>query len=821
MSKRIFDKNCTRCILHHAAKSVCIPSDGPDDADILFYGEAPGADEDEANTPFVGAAGRELDELLSKANLPRRSVRISNTVRCRPPANRAPTKDEIDACAFYTVKEIVAVQPQVIVALGASAIKALTGQTAVGKNRGKMLALLPQYRSDVPVLATYHPAAYLHNAGMRSAYSKAIVEDMQLAQKIASGALLQAKIVTSQSKPALIEKTLRRLAKCEILGCDLEWEVLPEQKKEPRGMWPWSQRQGRMPRSVSVAIAGRVNGTVLSLSVPFTSEYAHEIRRIIRNVPTIYHNGLADLIWFYALGWVVVIEGDSYLLASLLSIDSSLSLEALALTLTDMPAWKKDSGAGMYPNTEAEWRRLLRRNAKDAIATLILHDKLLEMVHERKRSSVIPLYDNVLIPATAILARTALNGTPIDEALLKKMRKQLRRRMSEVTEQIGDTLKLPADYEDILTKSAKLAPYLEQVGIKLPRTKKTNKPSLTNDVLIQHRDSHPIVKALLTHRSLAKRESSYYRPWTWLLNTQRDSRLHTLYKLTAASTGRSSAEGELGYTFQQFPRGEKIRRLVKADEGRLILGVDQSQIELRLIAWKARERRMLDFFARGDDLHEAMASFMKALGRGWTLERYLKEEYGWRRGVTKEERTGAKPVNFGLSYGGGPSVVQKTARKDYGITFTDEQAQTGYDAYHLFYPDIRPWQETFWRDVQRGYGETSLGRRRSVSEDAEGPEGLWRKYINLDIQATASDLSLFCMDYMWELMEAAHKDVHRFVENIGFFHDAAFLHFDADLRDEIEPLVKHAWEHPPLDRLDLEIDVPLVADIKIGKRWTT
>src|SRR3972149_6132346 len=103
---KIFDSSCTRCILHHAAKSVCVPADGPDDADILFYGEAPGADEDEANRPFVGSAGQELDALLSQAGLSRKRVRVSNCVRCRPPSNRDPNDKERAACMFYTVREI-------------------------------------------------------------------------------------------------------------------------------------------------------------------------------------------------------------------------------------------------------------------------------------------------------------------------------------------------------------------------------------------------------------------------------------------------------------------------------------------------------------------------------------------------------------------------------------------------------------------------------------------------------------------------------------------------------------------------------------------
>ena len=422
---KIFDSSCTRCILHHAAKSVCIPSDGPDDADILFYGEAPGADEDEANRPFVGPAGEELNSLLKQAGLSRKRVRISNVGRCRPPSNRAPTKEEIDACSFYTVREIAKVKPKVIVALGVSALKALTGAGKVGDNRGRMLKLLPDYRSDVPVLATYHPAAYLHNPAMRAAYSKAIVEDIRLAQRVASGSTLDAKIVTSLHLGAAVQRTLRRLAKCEFLTCDLEWEVLPSQKKDPVGMWPWSRRSGRVPRPVSIAIAGEVDGSILALGVPLASEYAKTIRCILKNVPTGYHHAMADLIWLYHLGWEVMLGDDTFILASLIGVDGSLSLKVLAPTLTDMPpGWETTTDVGKMPVTKDEWRRLLRYNAMDAIATLKIRQPLRKMLREAEPSPE-ALYGNVLLPAVQVLVKTALNGTPVDEVLLKKMRSAL------------------------------------------------------------------------------------------------------------------------------------------------------------------------------------------------------------------------------------------------------------------------------------------------------------------------------------------------------------------------------------------------------------
>lgn len=721
---------------------------------------------------------------------------------------------------FYTVQEIASVQPKIIVALGGSALKALTGVTKIGDSRGKMLSLLPEYRSSVPVLATYHPAAYLHQPGMREPYSKAITDDMRLAKKIASGKVMRKKIITSFDKRSKIKKALRRLSKCKILACDLEWEVIRDKKAD--GSWPWSQRNGRKPREMSIALAGEVEGKLLAVALPFTDPYVKLIRQILAHVPTIYHHGLSDLTWLYHLGWDVILGGDTYLKASLLDIEMPKGLKVLAPAFTDIEAgWGEDVPVGVWPGSDEAWRKMLHYNAIDAIATFLLDPALSKLMRKQKREDALPLYKHVLLPATEVLARTALNGVPIDEKLLAKKRKKLLRNVRKSTEYIGNVLGLPSNYEVILGSSERIAPYLEKLGFDLPRTQKTNKPSVTNDVLLKNTRVHRVAGKMILQRKMEKRENSYYSPWTWMLDQQQDHRLHSTYRLATARTGRTSAESEAGNTFQQFPRKKSVRRLVRAKPGWGILAVDQSQIEMRLIAWLSRDRRMLEFFRDGKDLHRAIAGFMKALGAGHTLKWYLKRMDRLMTKVTSDERFGAKPVNFGLGFGGTWRVVQNTARKEYGIVLTDDQAQMGYDAYHQFYPEVKPWQERFWADVDRGFGVTPLGRRRTVYDEGEGPEGVWRKYINLPVQATASDLSLFCQNFTWEILYSEYgRGIHKICENIGFFHDAMLLHIDMEERDIIEGVVKQSWEHPPLERLALDIDVPLVADITVASVWT-
>jgi len=154
-------RTCTRCRLH-AGRTHAVPGDGPFDSDIVMVGEAPGKEEDASGRPFVGAAGKILDRALDAARLPRGSVFITNVVKCRPPGNRSPRADEIEACRPYLLTQIAAIRPKAVVTLGSTALHAVLGAALELKDaRTRRLAV-----DDVSVVSTYHPAAVLYNRGL-------------------------------------------------------------------------------------------------------------------------------------------------------------------------------------------------------------------------------------------------------------------------------------------------------------------------------------------------------------------------------------------------------------------------------------------------------------------------------------------------------------------------------------------------------------------------------------------------------------------------------------------------------------------------------
>ena len=161
-------RNCTRCPLAKG-RSRAVPGEGPDNAAVLFIGEAPGFHEDKSGRPFVGAAGRFLEELLADIGMSRQDVYIANVIKCRPPGNRAPTPTEIEACKSYLDRQIELIQPQMVITLGRFSMERYFPGAKISSIHGK-----PRKIEGVLYYPMYHPAAALHQPSLRTA----VVEDM-------------------------------------------------------------------------------------------------------------------------------------------------------------------------------------------------------------------------------------------------------------------------------------------------------------------------------------------------------------------------------------------------------------------------------------------------------------------------------------------------------------------------------------------------------------------------------------------------------------------------------------------------------------------
>lgn len=160
---------CTRCKLHYSRRNA-VPGAGNPNTTLMFIGEGPGFHENQQGLPFVGAAGSFLDELLAEAGLKREDVFITNVVKCRPPGNRDPQPEELEACKPYLERQIAAINPDVIVTLGRFSMGHFINNGKISSIHGRSF-----WSNGRMVIPMYHPAAALHQPSLRSV----VVEDFQ------------------------------------------------------------------------------------------------------------------------------------------------------------------------------------------------------------------------------------------------------------------------------------------------------------------------------------------------------------------------------------------------------------------------------------------------------------------------------------------------------------------------------------------------------------------------------------------------------------------------------------------------------------------
>ncbi len=186
---------CQRCMLYHSRK-LAVPGEGPVDADIMFIGEGPGFHENEQGRPFVGAAGKYLEELLAKINLQRNDVFIGNVVKCRPPNNRDPLPEELAACSDYLERQIQVINPKVIVTLGRYSMARFLPNAKISDVHGQAFKI--KNRLIVPM---FHPAAALHQPSLKVSVERDFAHLPELIAKADESPIIEEKPPEDKSEP--------------------------------------------------------------------------------------------------------------------------------------------------------------------------------------------------------------------------------------------------------------------------------------------------------------------------------------------------------------------------------------------------------------------------------------------------------------------------------------------------------------------------------------------------------------------------------------------------------------------------------------------
>jgi DNA polymerase I len=433
------------------------------------------------------------------------------------------------------------------------------------------------------------------------------------------------------------------------------------------------------------------------------------------------------------------------------------------------------------PAADEETEALVRR----AAATLRLAPQLRARVAERGHE---PLYREIELPLTAVLAEMEGAGVRIDTYRMGEITARLRDRVEEL-EARAQAL---AGEEFLLGSTQQVARVLfEKLELTAGRKGKTGYSTDTR-VLRSIRGEHEIVGVIEEWRELSKLLNTYLGPLPGLIGG--DGRLHTTFNQTVASTGRLSTTNP---NLQSIPirtdLGREIRSAFVAEAGFRLLSADYSQVELRILAHVSGEPKLREAFARGEDIHAATASEVLGIPRAE---------------LTKDQRNVAKMVNFGIIYGISAFGLSEN------LEIPREQAQEYIDAYLARFPHVQDFiQRTIEQATRDGYSTTLLGRRRPAPElraSNRQTRGFGERLaVNFVMQGTAADI-----------IKAAMVAIHRRLREEGRAARLVLQVHDELLLEVPEVEVSSVRE---LVRAEMcgayPLDPPLAVDVGVGDDW--
>jgi len=429
--------------------------------------------------------------------------------------------------------------------------------------------------------------------------------------------------------------------------------------------------------------------------------------------------------------------------------------------------------------------------AADAEVPLRLRPLLQSRLDEFSATS---LFQTIEMPLVAVLVMMERAGIALDSTFLEKMSVELQTRMGEIEREISRSV----GYAFNLNSTQQLSKVLfETLHLEPPdRRKKTASGhySTSADVLEELRGRHPVVDWILEYRELAKLRSTYLEALPKQVNP-RTGRVHTSYSQTVAVTGRlSSSNPNLQNIPTRTELGRKVRAAFVSDPGNVLLSVDYSQIELRIVAAMAGDEAMLAAFRAGQDIHATTAAAIYQVP--------LAE-------VTKEQRRHAKAINFGLIYGMSAFGLSRTT----GLTLAE--AENFVRAYFERFPGVKNFLDGLRRQAsQRGYVETLLGRRRyfpnlQTLTDANQRNREEREAINAPIQGTAADIMKLAMIHLPPALAAAGLHASILLQ----VHDELVLECPADELKATARVVQQIMEDA------YALVIPLTTEARWGQNW--
>lgn len=777
---------------------------GPTDARIALIGEAPGATEDSTGIPFSGGSGHVLDKMLSRAGLRRDECWISNVCHVRPdkndfawflkPANQVHLLQGI----LQLKKDLTAIQPNVVVALGSQPLRILTGKQGIDKWRGSILpcTLVP----GLKVIGTYHPAyilrVYDYKAVAEFDLSRVAKEQLYSGIDYPQRAIYTPTGVHHRpgtdwqftSAAVDIWPIVNSMLAAEWLAVDIEcWQ-------DGSGGWKlscvgFSDRPGR------------------ALVIPYdTEQHKHAIRLLCTSgIPKVLQNGTFDSTVLRQAGihltnfaWDTMLAHHA-LFAECAGGQDELSNQAgkrrqsaiakglafQASLYTREPFYKDD---GKLWRETSDVQVFYRYNGLDACVTREIRDV------QYTELQTFPAWDtfNHEMSLVQPLMDATDRGIKVDLAERKRLREVTESRINELQGVLDGTVGVSVN-----VKSSKQVQELLYGKLNLPtRTVRgTGRPTANKDAIVAlaARHKHPALHAILRIREQRDLLERYIAA-----PIDPDGRMRCSFDITGTRSGRLSSRISIygsGTNLQTIP-GD-LRHLFIADEGKVFIYRDYSQAEARVVAYLARCRGLIDLFNDPTrDVHKENAARI--------FNKRVEE-------VSPEERYLAKRIVHACNYGMAEKRFAEVINEDAhitGVTVTDYEARMLVEKFFAIYPEIR---EIFWREVENELRKTRtlttpFGRKRVFY--GRWDDKLLREAYSYIPQSTVGDLC--CM---------AIPRLRKFAPEAEFLlavHDSILVQCDEMAAHRVAEQMGQAMDIPFVLQ-GTSITIP--TDVKVGRNW--
>lgn len=795
----VTDVKCSRCELasNPALRTNCMAGNGSATPTYLFVGISPAGEDDDAGVAHSGKASQLLKQLLTEAGISMKDCYFSNVLKCSL-RGANPKKSHWAGCQAHLMEELDRLRPKVIVAMGAQTISWLTGQSGVGRLRQKMLPFDGNFAGQVYPLR--QPASLFHYEGQeRRELHTSLVSDLSYLRKAVTqdnykrpGDIdLDYKIAQT---PEDVDEIFAELEQYRELAFDFETTSLfPKDDDEIVAVgFSFGEGVGR-----AIPLHARGVTSYWWWEDDYVVELEKRLADLFRRKSFWGHNAIQfDQKWLRSQLGVdsIKICGDTQFASYILDEEpGNHGLEQLACRHTNMTPWKSEF-------TLEDTLRLCGYLCKDVDATYRLRETL-----ESKQTSLQNwLYKELLIPLAEELFLTEYRGVSINEVGLSDLDAYLKKK----TDDARVALRLRPEIRQFSIRlnrafspdsPADVRILLRDI-LRLPCIKKTDGGDYATgaDVLQKYLQDHPGLHSLediLQIRRLGKLHSTYV---TGIAEKVYKGRIHTSYKVHGTVTGRPSSSGP---NLMNIPRGDTagkvidnpdaIKQVFAADPGCVLMQADYSQAELRVLACLSKDARLIDIYARNEDVHTATAAAVYNIP--------IEE-------VSKAQRTAAKSVNFGIVYG---MTIEGLREKFVQAGSTEEVANFFHDKHKKMFRGVWKYMDDQEAIIRRHRQQvTPFGRtRRYVDIDNRAI----RQAYNFPVQSVASDLTELSIIRCGRALRAMHPRVYMALT----VYDSIVYNVPIEEFWDVACLVHRIMStiHFPWMR------VPMGVDLEVGYNW--